>query len=100
MPINYFGFQLPSLFVDECQRQGKIVCQQSMRCADQDVRIHDDATTKELLVCQDKKFLCLNSSALCNGKFDCWPHDQTDEQNCEFKLLYLKNVLTFLKVPT
>ena len=82
--------EIDFLFISgDCQRQGKVVCQQSMRCADQDLK-DDDAGTQtptrasaDHLVCQDKKFLCINKSAACDGKFDCWANDTSDEQHCK-----------------
>ena len=79
VPISIF-----MIFAGDCQRQGKIVCQQSMRCADQDsVQEEEKDEDDDKTQCREKKFLCLNRSALCNGKFECWPHDRTDEQNCK-----------------
>ena len=76
------------------------MCQQSMRCADQDLKVGQAQTlrnpqttasaSKEHLVCQDKKFLCLNKSAACDGKFDCLPHDTSDELNCKLDLFATK----------
>lgn len=60
-------------FLDDCKAAGKFVCQQSVKCADEDA---------DYFVCKKKKFLCLNTTFICDGKPDCMPHDSSDE-NCK-----------------
>jgi len=69
---------------DDCTNQGKIFCQQSVKCADGSEN-YDVSGNRKGVGCQGKldKFVCLNNSVICDGKFDCMPYDDSDEINCD-----------------
>ena len=70
------------LISDDCTNQGKIFCQQSVKCADGSDD-YDVSGNRKGVGCQRRKFVCLNNSVICDGNFDCMPYDDTDEINCK-----------------
>ena len=70
------------LISDDCTNQGKIFCQQLVKCADGSDD-YDVSGNRKGVGCQRRKFVCLNNSVICDGNFDCMPYDDTDEINCK-----------------
>ena len=79
LPISHY--LLPKLISDDCTKQGKIFCQQSVKCADGSEDY--DVSGNRSVGCQRRKYVCLNNSVICDGKLDCMPYDDTDEINCK-----------------
>ena len=74
---------------DECLAQGKFICQQSMKCVDEN---------PDYFVCTHKMFICIDQKFICDGHLDCMPpRDQSDEANCKWsRTITVIQTLTFL----